>query len=531
MNSERFRPRRPRTLLAAVAGAAVVTVMLAACTGSSSSSTSSSAPAATSAVSTLKIANGVAIDTLDPEQNAANESIWLDQNIYAKLVQTNSTGTKIVPDLSDKWTISSDKLTYTFHIRSNAKFADGTAVTAQDAVWSIDRARALSGGWGFLLTAVKSITATDSSTVKIVLSQPHTPLLADLAMYAYGILPQKAVQSDSSFFTKTPYGAGPFKVTQLADQTGMTLERNPYYWGPKPKISTVKISVVTNDNTRVLQLEAGDVDVIENPPGNLLKQIKANPKLNVDLFPSTRVDFVQVPLKTKPFENEKVRQAVAAALDLPAMGTLAYQGSSTPANTFFPYKMLYWDGTIPTPKQDLAKAKNLLKEAGYASGFSTNLITVSGDTVGAAQALAIKSDLAKIGVTVTIQSFDQSTAYTKEDTGTNGLGLRYWTNDIIDPDEVATFGADGNGGANAFNSFWNDDSVNAMVAQARALPDGSARAELYSKIQQAIVTAAPFIPLDYAPFRYASGKWVDGFHVSPLGNYNDSLLTLTVGTH
>ncbi|GAA3560608.1 ABC transporter substrate-binding protein [Microlunatus spumicola] len=523
-----------RLRLTGLSGLAAAALVLAACGGGGSSATdpgAASAPAATSEVDTLKIANGVAIDTLDPAENAANESIWLDQNIYARLVQTDPTGTKIVPDLASTWEQSADGLTWTFHLNPDAKFADGSPVTASDAAWSINRARALEGGWGFLITPVTSITASDPQTVVIKLKTKHAPLLADLAMYAYGILPQKAVEADKDFFSKTPYGAGPFKVTKLEPDSQLVLTRNDSYWGPKPKITTVEVSVVTNDNTRVLQLQGGQVDVIENPPGNLVKQLSANPKLKVDLFPSTRVDFLQVPLKSKPFEDVRVRQAVKAALDLDAMNTLAYQGNAVPANTFFPYKMLHWAESIPAPKPDLDKAKQLLTEAGFPNGFKTDLITVSGDAAGQAQAVVIKDDLAKIGIDVTIQSYEQSTAYTNERSGTNGLGLRYWTNDIIDPDEVATFGADIKGGANTFSSYWGDEATSKAINDARSETDETKRGELYEQVQQTIADQAPFIPLAYAPFRYASGAWVQGFQVSPLGNYNDSLLSLTVGTH
>lgn len=519
----------------ATGGALALALTVSACggggDGGSSGSTSKASAAATSQVDTLKIANAVAVDTLDPAQNSANESIWLDQNIYARLVQTDPKGKDIVADLADKWEISADGLTYTFHLRQGATFADGTPVTAADAKWSIERARAVDGAWGFLITPVTDITATDAQTLVIKLSKPHAPLLADLAMYAFAVLPQKAVEADKDFFSKTPYGAGPFKVTALSPESSLTLTRNDKYWGPKPKVSTIAVSIVTNDNTRVLQLQGGEVDVIENPPGNVLKQIGANPKLRVDLFPSTRVDFVQLPLKTKPLDNVKVRQAIKAALDLGRMNTLAYQGNAKVATTFFPYQMLFWDSSVKEPQPDVAKAKQLLSEAGFPNGFSVPLIAVSGDAAGQAQAIVIKDDLAKVGITVDIQSFELSTAYAKERPGTGGMGLRYWTNDIIDPDEVATFGADGDGGANAFNSYWKDASVTELVNAARSETDEKKRADLYAQIQKAIVDNAPYVPLAYAPFRYASGKWVNGFQVSPLGNYNDSLLTLTVATH
>jgi peptide/nickel transport system substrate-binding protein len=525
------RSRRTRGL-AVVATVAALT--LSACGGSGGSTSSSSSndvgtPDATSAVDTLKIANGVAIDTLDPAENSANESIWIDQNLYGRLVRTDSTGTKIIPDLASSWDTSSDGLTYTFHLR-DAKFSDGSAITAQDAVWSIERARALEDGWGFLITPVTSVTATDDKTVVIKLKTQHAPLLADLAMYAFSVLPQAKVTGDSKFF-EHPVTSGAFTVSSYDPNSLVTLTANPNYFGTKPKIEKVEISVVTNDNTRVLQLQSKQVDVIENPPGNVLKQISANKDLRVGLFPSTRVDFMILPVKTKPLDNVKVRQAIKMALDLDEMNKLAYQGNAVPATTFFPYKSLYWDSSATATKTDTDGAKQLLTEAGYPDGFTIPLIAVSGDAAGQAQAVVVKDQLAKIGITVNIDSSDQSTAYAKERTGTNGMGMRYWTNDIIDPDEVATFGADSTGGANVFSSYWSDPATNALVEQARSETDASAREAAYKTVQQNISEQAPYIPLAYAPFRYATGAWVKGFSVSPLGSYLDSLLTLTVDQH
>src|SRR6266542_1079849 len=127
--------------------------------GTPSSSGGSGASGGTTAtLNTLIIANAVKVDTLDPAQNSVNESIWLDQNIYSRLVQPNATGTKILPDLATSWKVTNGGRTYTFHLR-NAQFSDGSPVTAQDAVFSIIRSKNLKGGWGFLLDAVKSVTA------------------------------------------------------------------------------------------------------------------------------------------------------------------------------------------------------------------------------------------------------------------------------------------------------------------------------------------------------------------------------------
>jgi peptide/nickel transport system substrate-binding protein len=149
---------------------------------------------------------------------------------------------------------------------------------------------------------------------------------------------------------------------------------------------------------------------------------------------------------------------------------------------------------------------------------------------GQAEAIVLKSELAAVGINVSIQSYELLTAYNKEDGGHSEMGERYWTNDIIDPDEVATFGADCQGGAFAFNSYWCNNQANTLVTQARGELNDSTRQQMYNQIQQIVYQQSPFIVIDYSPYRYGVGDWVHGFHVTPLGNYDLSLETLTVST-
>jgi peptide/nickel transport system substrate-binding protein len=520
-----LRAHRLRTL-----GLGLIAITLSAVGCSSASSGPSSGPGPAAASSTLVIANAVRVDTLDPEANSVNESIWLDQNLYSRLLQPNATGTALVPDLATSWTIAPDGLTYTFHLR-DAKFSNGDPVTANDVVFSIDRSRKFSGGWGFLLTAVKTITAPNAHTVVFALSEKHAPLLADLAMYAYSIVPQKLVTAQGKAFFQHPIGSGPFDVTSYKADSEVDLARNPNFYGTKPKIDKVKYLIVPDDNTRVLMLESKKADIIENPPGNLTSEIDKTPGLHVNLFPSTRVDFIQLDEHFAPFKNQLVREAVNYAIDRKAIVKLAYQGDAVPGASFMPYHMEFYDNSIQPYPYDPAKAKKLLAQAGYPHGFKAFMIAVSGDVAGQAEAVVVKSELAQVGINLSIQSYELLTAYDKEDGGHSEFGERYWTNDIIDPDEVATFGADCKGGANAFNSYWCSTQATKLVGEARSELNDSARQNLYNQIQQIIYTQSPFIVTDYSPYRYGVGSWVKGFHVTPLGNYDLSLENLTVGQH
>ncbi len=291
------------------------------------------------------------------------------------------------------------------------------------------------------------------------------------------------------------------------------------------------VLIVPDDNSRVLMLQSKKADIIENPPGNLISQINSTPGLHVELFPSTRVDFIQLDEHFGPFKKLAVRQALNYAIDRKTLVKLAYQGNAVPGASFMPYKMQYYNSAITPYPYDPAKAKKLLASAGYPHGFKTFLITVSGDVAGQAEAVVVKSELAKVGITVAIQSYELLTAYAKEDGGHSQMGERYWTNDIIDPDEVATFGADCKGGANAFNSYWCSSLASKLVNQARLELNPANRQALYSQVQQIVYQQSPFVVVDYSPYRYGIGDWVKGFHVTPLGNYDLSLETLTVGQH
>jgi peptide/nickel transport system substrate-binding protein len=521
----RLRSARARRLLAPAVAALAVAALAAGCGSSSSGESGGGGPPS----DTFTLANAVNVDTLDPAANSVNESIWLTQNIYERLVQPNADGTKIIPQLATSWDISQDGLTYTFHLRK-AKFQDGSPVTASDAVFSIKRSINYEGGWGFLLESVKDVTAPDPRTVVVTLKQPHAPLLADLAMYAYAVVPQKLVQAQGQAFFQHPIGSNEWKLVSWKKGSQLTFRYNKFWWGPKPKFTTFKVMIVPNDNSRVLLLQNKNADVIENPPGNLVDQLDKQPDLQAQLFPSTRVEFIQLDHHYAPFADPNVRKAINYAIDRKAVIKLAYSDHAVEGSSFMPYKMLYWNSSLKPYPYDLDKAKQYMAKSKFPNGFDTFLIEVANDVAGNATAVVLKSQLAKIGIKVDIRTYELLTAYEKEDNGHSQMGQRYWTNDIIDPDEVTTFGVDPNGGANAFSSYWGNPTATKLVHDARAELDPKKRQQMYEQIQKIVYDESPYIVLDYSPYRYASGKWVNGFHASPLGAYNLSLQTLTVST-
>ena len=242
------------------------------------------------------------------------------------------------------------------------------------------------------------------------------------------------------------------------------LTRNDNYWGPKPKISHRR-GQHRDQRQHPRAAAAGRPGRRHREPaGQPAQADRGQPEAArrpVPLHPC-RLRAGAAEDASRSTTSRCARRSRPRSTSTPDEHACLPGQRQVPANTFFPYKMLFWADSIPAPKPDLDKAKQLLTEAGFPNGFKTDLITVSGDAAGQAQAVVIKDDLAKIGIDVTIQSFEQSTAYDQASgPARTASGMRYWTNDIIDPDEVATFGADIKGGANAFNSYWSDEAVDA----------------------------------------------------------------------
>ena len=188
-------------------GVIAIAVAAAGCSSSSNNPGSQSTSAAGS--NTLVIANAVRVDTLDPEANSVNESIWMDQNLYSRLLQPNSTGTGLLPDLATSWTIAPNGLTYTFHLRTDAKFCNGQPVLASDVVYSIDRSRKFAGGWGFLLTPVKAVTAPDAQNEYYASSLTINGQPDQRLSTSYGYLSQGATLDWTLSPTATGWGSAP----------------------------------------------------------------------------------------------------------------------------------------------------------------------------------------------------------------------------------------------------------------------------------------------------------------------------------
>jgi peptide/nickel transport system substrate-binding protein len=451
-----------------------------------------------------------------------NESIWLAEQIMEPLYTVTPDGKGVKPWLATSYDVSKDKKTYTFHLRKGVRFSNGQPMTAADVKFSLDDARVQKKGWGYLDAAIKNVQVKDPSTVVIHLKYKWAPFLADIALFANGIIPENFAGQSRTAFYKHPIGTGPFMWDKRVVGQSVTFKRNPYYWQKgKPYLDSVTWTFVTDENTRELQLRGGQIQVDEFPPFNSITKLQHTSGVTMSLFPSTRTDYLVMNESYPPLADVHVRRAISYAIDRASIVKSVLFGFGKPANSFMPPQVPYYDPRSPGLQFDLAKAKAELAKSKYPKGFKVQLMVGAGAQVENAMGQIIQQALKKLGITVTFKQADTSTEFQLIQQRKYQLGFSYWTMDIADPDELVTFAIDPKGGgAQSFFTGYDNPQAIALSHKAQREDNPAKRRALYAQIQRIAAQDAFMGFLYYSPFRYAYSSKVHGFFVYPLGNYH-----------
>ena len=474
----------------------------------------------TASAATLRL--GVSGDalTVDPIASSDNPSIWTELLIYDQLVRPNKDGTKLVPGIAESWTVAPDGKEFRFKLRADAKFSDGQPVTAADVSFSLKRAAGEKSEWGRFFRPITSYEIIDDHTIVMKLDKPFTPMLNNLAMFSASILPSKLVEAQGAAFFEHPIGSGPFVLKNWSRGQSQDFVKNAFYWEKgKPSIDGARIEIVPEDNSRVLKLKAGELDAIVGIPFNQADTLQSDPNINVKVAPVFRVDMVQLNKTKKPFDDQRVRQALNYAIDKNALVKGVLRGNGTVANSAMPV-MAYHNTDLKPYPLDLSKAKALLAEAGLPNGFKTTMLVAAGDVTRRQAATVIQADLKKIGVEVELQTIEGSSQFGTTKSGNYEMSLSYATSDTIDPDQSVGFLVVNPERANAYHTQWKNERVNELYAQERTTPDGELRGKMFKEIEVLAHDGAPFIFLYNQAAPYASRKNVTGFEVLPTSNYD-----------
>lgn len=467
----------------------------------------------------LKIARNEEAQSFDPVVPGDNGSIYSIQQIFDQLTRLNHDSTFIAPGLAQSWNVSADRKTYTFHLR-NAHFSNGAPVTADDVVFSLGRTfDPKLCFYSFLFAAVKSVKKLNSKTVQIKLSEPNTPFLESLSVFAAAIVPKAVVTKDPKGFAQHPIGSGPFALKKFAKGQFTHLVRNPHYWQKgKPYLNEVMMFYVPDDNTRILKLQAGEVDVATLIPYSQIQGVGRG-KTHVQIEPLFRWDGIWLNHAKKPLGDKKVRQALNYATDKKALVDRVLFGKAEVANHMMP-KHRYWKSSIKPYPYDLDRAKKLIAASSVPKGFSANVVVPTGDTIVSQVAQVIKQSWAQIGVNVTIQNLDAGTAATNWVNGDFTIGTNWYvTSDVTAPDEPAGIEFDYGAPGGFHSAFANYKSAKAsqLIHEAARSHDEKVRARLFGQLQRVVMDDAYGVALFFSPARTGLRNNVKNFRTLRTG--------------
>ncbi len=457
--------------------------------------------------------------TFDPIATAQNVDFWVFMNMHDQLVRVDKTGTKLVPGLAESWEVSADGLTYTFKVRE-AKFSDGSPLTASDVKFTLERVRDHESSlWSDSYKVITDVQVPDDRTVVFTLAQPSAPFLASLAMPGTAILSEQAVKAmGDEAFAENPVVSGAFKVKEWRRGEVVILEKNPMFWeADRVKLDGIEWHSIVDDNTRMLKIQAGELDAAIFVPFSRVKQLKEDPNLVVHLDPSTREDMLIINHEKGMLGDVRVRQALDFAINKQEIVDAITFGAGEVAYSYVPKGALYHYADNLRRPHDVEKAKALLAEAG-AGDLTITFVVNAGDEVDEQIAVLIQQQLAQAGVTVDIRKQDPSTTWDTLVAGDYDVMINYWTNDVIDPDQKTTWTLGHDANLN-FYTRYNNDKVKDLVAAARVEMDPVKREAMYIELQKLAKEDVVLIDLYYSPYRNVSRKNIEGFYQNPLGRF------------
>ena len=309
---------------------------------------------------------------LDPTAGAAaaiDEIVYA--NVFEGLTRINQNA-EVLPALAESWSISDNGLKYTFKLRMGAKFHNGSAFDSSDVVFSLNRARSekSTNAQKALFTAIKEVKAKNVNTVIVTLKNPTGNFLFNMGWGDAVIVDSSSASSNKS----NPIGTGPFTFKRWVKGDRIELDENKNYWGQKPALKTATFKIIPDPAAAVAALMAGDTDAFANfPAPEMASQFKSDPRFTVKVGSTEGETILSTNNKQKPFNDLRVRQAIAHAINSEEIIDGAMFGFGTPIGSHFaPHHAAYIDltGTYP---HDINKAKKLLAEAGLPDGFSATL--------------------------------------------------------------------------------------------------------------------------------------------------------------
>ncbi len=461
---------------------------------------------------TLNVALTGQPDQFDPATSTVYTSVQIYDNIFDNLVEMDPRG-NFTPKLATRWR-QLDPKTWEFDLVRNAVFHNGEHFTAHDVAYTINRILNPATGSSQIASfdQVKAVEVVDAYTVRFHLKAPYGPLLTSLAIGAY-IQNEKAVSARDPH--RNPIGTGPFMFKEWITNDHVTLVRNPHYWqAGRPYLDRIVFRGSPVDESRMTALRSGEFNWVDAVPLQDVAKLRGGK--NPAYLTSSNAgnpDFLGMVVNKPPFNNKKLRQAVAHTVDKRAILAVAYFGvgevGSQEVGSGNPF---YTSGDPYRQGPDLAKAQQLMKDAGHGAGLTVEYLGLPQYPELLKTGEIVKEQLAQIGVTVNITQLEV-TVWVKRLVAHQYQMTSIYAAGTVDPDTFYSQELTRKGPYNF--AGYSNPHLDALVQQARQTSDVAQRRALYAKIRQIVWDDAPYIFVHYETLNYAVNPQVKGTTIRP----------------
>ncbi|MEI7085598.1 glutathione ABC transporter substrate-binding protein GsiB [Pectobacterium versatile] len=469
------------------------------------------------------IAVGSTFTSLDPYDANDSLSQTVAKSFYQGLFGFDK-DMKLVNVLADSYDASPDGLTYTVKLHPGVKFHDGSAFNAAAVKVNLDRASNPDNRLKRynLFKMIDKTEAVDDLTVKITLKTPFSAFVNNLAHPAAVMISPAALKQYGKEIGFHPVGTGPYRFVAWNQTDFVKVEKFNGYWKARlPKLDSITWRPVVDNNTRAALLQTGEAQFAYPIPFEQAKVLEKNDKLALVASPSILHRYISMNVTQKPFDNPKVRQALNYAINKEALIKVAFSGYATPAEGPLPSSIDYSVKYHPWP-YDPAKARELLKEAGYPDGFTTTLWSSHNHSTAQKVLQFTQQQLAQVGVKVQVTAMDAGQrAAEVEGKGVKETGVRLfytgWSASTGEADwALSPLFATASWPPAQFNTaFYSNPQVDADLANALKTTDRTEKQTLYKDAQDKIWADAPWIFLATERLVSANSKKLTGFYVMP----------------
>jgi oligopeptide transport system substrate-binding protein len=484
------------------------------------------------------------LPALDPPLAGASQSVGVISLVFEGLVRLDS-NLNIAPAGAESWEVKDGGKTFIFHIRKGLKFANGDPVTAADFAYSLNRAFKpdfANGNAGYYLSnivgsmdvqhgnaaSVSGVKVIDPQTLEIDLQNPSVYFLYQLTFPASFVVPQKAVEANPAAWTDKAYGTGPFMVKEWKHNQSITLVPNPNYWLGQPQLTEIDMPFIQDPATALKLYQTGELDIMGtyNFPTDQITAVSSDPAFHQ--FNQFFVAYIGFNNARPPFDNVKVRQAFAKAVDKATLINKVLEGAVVEADTIIPPGMPGFSAEAAKIQAfDAAAAKQLLADAGYPAGkdFPKIALSINNQDPNFAKIAAALQQMWQetLGVSVDINTEELSkfnddltaTANNPTDAAALDFYISVWGADYPDPQNFVSQQLRTGVGNN--NGHYSNADFDKLVDQADVEPDLPKRLPLYQQAEQIALTEVGWLPLYYGKANLLISTKVKGLVVTPQG--------------